>query len=85
MANNKILILIFYCLIYLVSCRFFQCQENSEPSKTLSDSTIETVDFHDIPLNPVIISNKLLVNPNNSYVESIKDFIQILYIALKII
>ena len=57
MANNKILILIFYCLIYLVSCRFFQCQVNSEPPKTLSESAIETVDFNCLPLNPVIISN----------------------------
>ena len=76
MTNNKILILIFYCLIYLVSCRFFQCQENSEPPKTLSESTIETVDFNGLPLNPVIISNKLLVNPNNSYVESINGYYQ---------
>ena len=74
MANYKILLLIFCCLFYLVTSRFIVCPETSDPPETLNFIPLESVDFFWTSLNPVVLSEKLLINTINNYMESTKNY-----------
>ena len=75
MANNKIKVLLLCSCIYLISSRLFSCPETKEPPQTVDNPnfSFEPVLFYGAPLNPVVISSQVLVNPQNDYVQSIKE------------
>ena len=77
MANIKIKVLLFFSCIYLISSRLFSCPETNEPPETVDNPNYSfgTVSFYGLPLNPVVISNQVFVNPQDDYVQSIKDFL----------
>ena len=76
MSNNKILILLFYSCIYLVSCRFFSCPETSDPPEALDNPnfSFQPILFEGVSLTPVITSGKVLVNTHQYRIDSIKDY-----------
>ena len=76
MANKKILILIFFCLIYFVSCRFFVCPETSDPPDALDDSipSLPGVSYYGDTLKQVLLSGRIIVNTKQKYLKSISDY-----------
>ena len=70
MANNKIKVLLLFSCICLISSRLFSCPETKEPPETVDNPnySFEPVSFYGLPLNRVVISNQVLVNPQNDYV-----------------
>ena len=77
MANNKIKVLLLFSCICLISSRLFSCPETKEPPETLDNPnfSFKPVSFNGLSLNPLIISDLVLVNPQNDYVQSIKDYL----------
>ena len=75
MANNKIKVLLLCSCIYLISSRLFSCPETKEPPQTVDNPnfSFEPVLFYGDPLKLVVISDLVLVNPQNDYVQSIKE------------
>ena len=76
MSRNKDVIVLLFCCLFHISCRFFSCPGNSEDSPTLdkTDFSLPEVDFYQKPLTPVVIVNKVLVNTQENYKQSIKDY-----------
>ena len=76
MANNKIIILLFCSCICFSSSRFFQCSDSSEPPQTVDNLnySFPQILYWGSPLTPVVISNQVLVNNNDNYKQSIKDY-----------
>ena len=76
MSNNKILILLFYSCIYLVSCRFFSCPETSDPPEALDNSnfSIQPILYSGVSLTPVVTSGKVLINTHQNNVDSTKEY-----------
>ena len=77
MANNKIKALLLFSCICLISSRLFSCPETNEPPETLDNPnfSFKPVSFNGLSLNPLIISDLVLVNPQNDYVQSNKDYL----------
>ena len=75
MADNKIKILLLCSCIYLISSRLFSCPETKEPPQTVDNPnfSFEPVLFYGDPLKLVVISDLVLVNPQNDFVQSIKE------------
>ena len=78
MANVKLTIFLIFSCINLMTCRFFLCPSTSDPPEVLdnTDFSLKKITHSDIPINQVLISNKVLVNNHKYGVESIKDYFQ---------
>ena len=77
MVKNKIIILLFSFLLNFISCTLFSCPNENEPPQDLeinSKFSFKSIEYKSYLLNPVLIGNKVLVNKNTHYIDSIKDF-----------
>ena len=77
MAKSKIIILLFSFLLNFISCTLFSCPNENEPPQDLeinSKFSFKSIEYKSYLLNPVLIGNKVLVNKNTHYIDSIKDF-----------
>ena len=76
MAKNKLLILLFCSFIFQISCRFFICPEAQDPPQALDNTkyTLQPVERYQMPLTPVVISDKVLLNNKDNWKESTKDY-----------
>lgn len=76
MVHIKLKILLFCSSIYLISSRLFICPETKDPPETVDNPnyTIGPADFYGSPLTAVALSNQVLVNTHESYVQSIKEY-----------
>jgi len=81
-------IIIFSFLINFISSALFSCPKANNPPQNLeinSKFSFKTIKYNDKLLNPVLIGNKILVNKNTHYIDSIKDFYTDSDYGLKII
>ena len=76
MSKNKIILLCFYSCLIQISCRFFKCTESEESPSALNntDFSLSKVNFDINSLNPVIISDKVLINNHKKGGESTKEY-----------
>ena len=76
MVNIKLKILLFCSSICLISSRLFLCPETKDPPETVDNPNykIGPADFYGSPLTVVVLSNQVLVNTHESYVQSIKEY-----------
>ena len=75
MVKIQTIILLFF-LINFITSTLFSCPKTNEPPQDLeinSKFSFKPIDYKDNSLTPVLIGNKVLVNKNTHYVDSIKD------------
>ena len=76
MSKNKIILLCFYSCLIQISCRFFICPETQTSPSALdnTDFSLPKVEYDINYINPVIISNKVLINNHKEGVDSTKVY-----------
>ena len=76
MSKNKIILLCFYSCLIQISCRFFICPETQTSPSALdnTDFSLPKVQYDINSVNPVIISNKVLINNHKKGGESTKEY-----------
>ena len=63
-------------LINFIASTLFSCPKTNDPPQDLeinSKFSFKPIDYKGNSLTPVLIGNKVLVNKNTHYVDSIKD------------
>ena len=77
MGKSIITILLFFFLMNCITSTLFSCSKANEPPQDLeinSKFPFKSIEYKGNSLNPVLIGNKVLVNKNTHYIDSIKDF-----------
>jgi len=77
MGKSIITILLFSFLMNCITSTLFSCSKANEPPQDLeinSKFPFKSIEYKGNSLNPVLIGNKVLVNKNTHYIDSIKDF-----------